>query len=99
MEHIQNKCSSESKLFFTRICSIKILNILEDIVKMLNPGQGHPVDAIDQSCHDFATCYNCLYSKEIGRECEESDTGNYRMTGRNNPVTGEKTLSCSKFFF
>ena len=62
-------------------------------------GQGHPVDAIDQSCHDFATCYNCLYSKEIGRECDESDTGNYRMTGRNNPVTGEKTLSCSKITF
>jgi len=58
-------------------------------------GQGHPVDAIDQSCHDFATCYNCLYSREIGRECDESDTGNYRMTGRNNPVTGEKTLTCT----
>ena len=59
-------------------------------------GGGRPVDAIDQSCHDYATCYNCLYSKEIGRECPEDDQGNYRMTGRNDPVTGEKTLTCSK---
>ena len=59
-------------------------------------GQGKPVDQIDTACHDYATCYNCLYSKQVGRMCDENDVGNYKMSGKNNPITGEKTLLCSK---
>ena len=64
----------------------------------MNPSKGRPVDVIDQSCHDFATCYNCLYSREMGRQCDENDQGNYRMTGTSDPETGVKTLTCRKFY-
>ena len=59
-------------------------------------GQGKPVDSIDSACHDYSTCYNCLYSKEIGKQCDENDQGKYKMSGKNNPSTGEKILICSK---
>ena len=61
----------------------------------LGSGYGMPVDPIDEACRDYSTCYNCLYSKSLGRECGTDDKGNYRMTGQQDPKTGEKFLICS----
>ena len=58
-------------------------------------GYGIPVDPVDEACRDYSTCYNCLYSQSLGRACAEEDRGNYRMTGQQNPITGEKLLLCS----
>ena len=33
----------------------------------------------------------------MGRQCDENDQGNYRMTGTSDPETGVKTLTCRKF--
>ena len=30
-----------------------------------NIGYGQPVDEIDHSCREFATCYNCVYNQKI----------------------------------
>lgn len=60
----------------------------------LGVGTGPPIDNIDRSCREFATCYNCLYNREIGRDCEESNTGRYVIKGRQDKVTGRKYLMC-----
>lgn len=59
----------------------------------LGVGTGPPVDDIDRSCREFATCYSCLYNKEIGGTCEEKNPGRYIVRGRldNN---GRRYLVC-----
>ena len=60
-------------------------------------GTGPPIDDIDRSCREFATCYNCLYNTEIGRGCDEDRPGRYTIKGRMDPVTKQKYLMCSKY--
>jgi len=57
-------------------------------------GTGPPIDDIDRSCREFATCYNCLYNTEIGRGCDEDKPGRYTIKGRMDPVTKQKYLMC-----
>merc|ERR1712176_1306105 len=57
-------------------------------------GTGPPIDDIDRSCREFATCYNCLYNTEIGRGCDEDRPGRYTIKGRMDPVTKQKYLMC-----
>ena len=63
----------------------------------LGLGTGPPMDDIDRSCREFATCYNCLYNQEIGGACNEENPGRYVIRGRTDPVTDKKTLYCSKY--
>lgn len=60
----------------------------------LGLGTGPPMDDIDRSCREFATCYNCLYNQEIGGACNEDNPGRYVIRGRTDPVTDKKTLYC-----
>lgn len=60
----------------------------------LGLGTGPPMDDIDRSCREFATCYNCLYNQEIGGACEEENPGRYVIRGRTDPATKQKTLYC-----
>ena len=62
-------------------------------------GTGPPIDDIDRSCREFATCYNCLYNTEIGRGCDEDRPGRYTIKGRMDPVTKQKYLMCSTYLF
>ena len=63
----------------------------------LGVGTGPPIDDIDRSCREFATCYNCLYNTEIGRGCNEKQPGRYTIKGRMDPTTKERYLMCSKY--
>jgi len=60
----------------------------------LGVGTGPPIDDIDRSCREFATCYNCLYNTEIGRGCNEKQPGRYTIKGRMDPTTKERYLMC-----
>jgi len=60
----------------------------------LGLGTGPPVDNIDRSCREFATCYNCLYNQEIGGGCDADAPARYVIRGRTDPVTSKKTLYC-----
>ena len=53
-------------------------------------GHGNPVDVVDQSCREFATCHNCLYSTIYGKGCESSFEDKYRIVGRVDKKTGKK---------
>ena len=64
----------------------------------LGVGTGPPIDDIDRSCREFATCYNCLYNQEIGAGCDEAGKGRYTIKGRQDGATGQKYLMCSKYF-
>lgn len=60
----------------------------------LGMGTGPPIDDIDRSCREFATCYNCLYNTEIGRGCDAKNPGRYVIKGRMDAVTKQKYLMC-----
>ena len=64
----------------------------------LGMGTGPPIDDIDRSCREFATCYNCLYNTEIGRGCDATNPGRYVIKGRMDAVTKQKYLMCSKYY-
>ena len=39
-------------------------------------GYGQPVDEIDHSCREFATCYNCVYNQKInGKQFRVQNSG------------------------
>lgn len=59
-------------------------------------GYGVPVDNIDKSCHEFTTCYNCIYNPQlIGQRCNENDPAKYNIGGSQNPETGKVALFCT----
>lgn len=60
----------------------------------LGVGTGPPIDDIDRSCREFATCYNCLYNSEIGRGCNEKQPQRYTIKGRMDPTTKTRYLMC-----
>jgi len=57
-------------------------------------GHGTPVDVVDQSCKEFATCHNCLYSTEYGKGCDANPEAKYKVAGRVEVATGKKYLMC-----
>jgi len=59
----------------------------------LGIGTGPPMDDIDRSCREYATCYNCLYNQEIGGQCDEENPGRYVIRGRTDE-SGKKILYC-----
>jgi len=59
----------------------------------LGVGTGPPVDDIDRSCREFATCYSCLYNQEIGGSCDEERPGRYVIRGKVD-ASGKKYLVC-----
>lgn len=59
----------------------------------LGVGTGPPVDDIDRSCREFATCYSCLYNQEIGGTCDEERPGRYVIRGKFDS-NGKRYLVC-----
>lgn len=61
-------------------------------------GFGSPVDNIDKSCHEFTTCYMCLYNPAPfqGENCNEMQAiqDRYQIQGSAHPTTGQITLFC-----
>ena len=39
----------------------------------IGSGQGQPVDNIDRSCREYATCYQCMYNQQVGGECSDDE--------------------------
>lgn len=56
-------------------------------------GSGPPVDDIDRSCREFATCYSCLYNTKIGGACDEENVTRYVIKGQI-AEGGRKYLVC-----
>ena len=59
-------------------------------------GSGPPVDDIDRSCREFATCYSCLYNTKIGGACDEENVTRYVIKGQI-AEGGRKYLVCGEY--
>lgn len=57
-------------------------------------GHGQPVDNIDRSCREYATCYQCMYNQQMGGQCDQDDEGSYTIQGAHRE-NGKVFLMCT----